>query len=105
MKTPQKNFSSGFGFDTALETIDAHTYVLLVSIFEKTPFWPVFAVNNFFGAFKKILTKTTFLRLLFLKQKQQKKILKKLVEPQKSVFMRFETKTLKTIFLHIFLLF
>ena len=59
------------------------------------PFWPYLAVLAFFSAFYKILTKTTFVRLLFLKLKQEKTIYKKLVDLQKSMFMSFETKTLK----------
>ena len=39
------------------------------------------------------------------KAKTEKKCKKKLVDPQKSAFMSFETKTFKKIFLHIFLLF
>ena len=46
------------------------------------------------------MAKTTFERLLFLKLKQ-KKGHTKLVDPQKSLFMSFETKTQKNI-LHIF---
>ena len=54
--------------------------VLLVSIFENTLksyqpsttlFWPFLAVINFFSAFSKISTKTTFVCLLFLKLKKK----------------------------------
>ena len=40
----------------------------------------------------------------FFKAKTEKKIPKKLVDPQKSVFMSLETKTLNKIFIHIFVL-
>ena len=38
------------------------------------------------------------MRLLFLKLKREKKNLKKFVDPQKGMFMSFETKTLKKYF-------
>ena len=57
-KTPPKFFSSCFGFESALKTIDAQ--MSFCSVFlkrtkksyqpSKTPFWPFLAVINFFSS-------------------------------------------------------
>ena len=47
-----------------------------IAIVVKNPIWPILVVINFFSAFSKIFTKTTFVRLLFLKLKQKKNVKK-----------------------------
>ena len=63
-KTPKLIFSSCFGFDSALKTIDAHVFSWSV-IFENDK-------KKFFCEFLKILTYIEFVHLLFLKLKQKK---------------------------------
>ena len=64
----------------------------------------VLAVIHFFSSFLKIFAKTTFVRLLFLKLKQKKKMSKQICWPPKKCVYEFWNKNLKKIFLHIFLL-
>ena len=91
-KNPQHFCSSCFGFDSALKTIDAQMFFWLIFLKmhkknywqSKTPFWLFLAV------FSQILTKLTFVRLLFLKLKQKKnrkkKIFKGFFQTQKCNF-------------------
>ena len=79
------------------------TNVLLVGIFEnllkkaiscqKRHFGRFWRLLTFFSAFSKILTKTTFVRLLFLKLKQKKNM--------KTIFLRFLFPNLKMLFLWV----
>ena len=90
------------------------TNVLLIIFFEnaqkscipsKTLFWPFLAVYNFFCVFSKILTKITFVCLLFLKLNEKKMKKKKIGWPPKSAFSSFEIKTFKQIFFIFFFCF
>ena len=77
-KSPQKCFPSWRDFDSTLKTIVTQMSFWLVFlkmhqkqlVAVKTPFWPFLVVINFFLYISTILTKTTFVRPLFLKLKQ-----------------------------------
>ena len=112
-KPPQKIFPSCFGFDSALNIIDAQMFFW--SVFLKTQkkvidrqkrhfgcFWQLITV---FCAFSKILIKVTiFFFLLFYKLELKKKNWKNWLTTKKRAFLSFEIKTIK-IFLHIFFCF
>ena len=86
-KNPPKKWSSCFSFDSALKTIDAQ--MSFRSVFLKTPLWPIWQLLTFFSAFYKILTKTTFVCLIFLKLKQKKKnLIKNLTKNISSYFSK-----------------
>ena len=59
------------------------------SVLLKTPLWSFWQLLTFFSAFYKILTKTTFVCLIFLKLKQKKKnLIKNLTKNISSYFSK-----------------
>ena len=102
-KPPQKICSSGFGYDSALKTIDAQMFFW--SVFLKTHFKELLTVKNailiVFGDFKNN-DQNNICASIVLKAFI---IIKNWLTPKKSTLSSFEIKTLKKNFLHIFLLF
>ena len=111
-KTPPKTmFSSCFSLNSALKTIDAQIFFLLVFLKthkkvidrQKRHFGRFWWLITFFCAFSKILIKITIACLLCSKLKLGKIKKKKMVDPQKRAFLSFEIKkTVNKIFFIFF---
>ena len=102
-----------FGFDSALKTIDAQMFFWSVFLktykksywLSKTPFWSFSVVNNGFLCIFKNTDRNNICVSCILKAKTEKKIRKKLINPQKKAFLSFEKKTVKKCFFIFFFCF